>query len=138
MSASPCPDCGRPLGRRGQSHECVPGLTLRDYLAGQPPEFHDTYRAILAALHEIGDVVVDPVSVGILVKRRGTFCELRPRKSAVELSFKLTDEVRHPRIRRRVKSSTHRTAHFVWLASPADVDDQVRAWLAEAWLSSPV
>lgn len=113
-------------------------MTVQEYLDGQPPEFHATYQAVLSALHEIGDIVVDPVSIGILVKRRGTFCELRPRKSAVELSFKLNDEVRHPRIRRRVKASVHRTAHFVWLGSPDEVDDQVRAWLAEAWLASPV
>jgi hypothetical protein len=137
MPPFPCPDCGRPLGRRRQSHECVPGMTVDEFLAGQPAEWHAVYRAVLAVLHEIGDVVVDPVGVGILVKRKGTFCELRPKRAAVELSFKLTESVDHPRIRRRVKASVHRQAHFVWLTSADEVDDEIRAWLAEAWLASP-
>ncbi len=133
-----CPDCGRPLGRRNQSHECAPGLTLAEYLERQPPEWHPTYRAVIALLLEIGDLIIEPVDVGILVKRRGTFAELRPRKRAVELSFKLTRSLDHPRIRRVVKSSVHRRAHFVWLTSPEDVDDEVRQWIVEAWLDSPV
>ena len=112
-------------------------MTIEAYLAGQPEEFHDIYRAVLAILADFDDVVIDPVSVGIFAKRRGSFCQMRPKRAAVELSFKLDDEIRHPRIRRRVKASVHRTAHFVWLASPDEVDDQIREWLAEAWLASP-
>lgn len=133
-----CPDCGRPLGRRNQSHECAPGLTLDEYLERQPAEWHPVYRAVLALFGEIDEVVIEPVDVGILVKRRGTFCELRPKKRAVELSFKLTRTLDHPRIRRTVKSSVHRRAHFVWLTSPEDVDEQVREWLVEAWADSPI
>ena len=112
-------------------------MTVQEFLADQPEQWHPVYQAVLGLLYEIGEVTVDPVAVGILVKRRGTFCELRPKKSAVELSFKLNDRVSHPRIRRRVKASTHRTAHFVWLRDVDEVDDQIRAWLAEAWLASP-
>lgn len=133
-----CPDCGRPLGRKKQSHECAPGLTLTEFLATQPVAWHATYQAALRALHEIGEIVIDPVDIGILIKRKGTFCELRPKKAAVEISFKLNETLDHPRIRRVLKSSTHRRAHFVWLRGPEDVDDELCAWLAEAWLSSPV
>jgi len=112
-------------------------MTVDEYLATQPDGWHATYRAALDALREAGDVVVDPVPVGILVKRRGTFCELRPKKAAVECSFKLTHTLDHPRIRRVVKSSVHRRAHFVWLRGPEDVDEELKAWLAEAWFDSP-
>ena len=133
-----CPDCGRPLGRKKQSHECAPGLTLDDYLERQPPQWHATYRAALAVFEEIGDLIIEPVDVGILVKRRGTFAELRQKSKAVELSFKLNRTLDHPRIRRVLKSSIHRRAHFVWLTAPGDVDDEVREWIVEAWLDSPV
>ncbi len=87
---------------------------------------------------EIDKIIIEPVDIGILMKRRGTFAELRPRAKAVELSFKLTRSLDHPRIRRVVKSSVHRRAHFIWLTSAEDIDEQVRAWIAEAWHNSPV
>lgn len=133
-----CPDCGRPLGRRNQSHACEPGIHLDEFLERQPEEWLPTWRAALAAFEGIDDLIIEPVDVGILLKRRGTFAELRPKKRAVELSFKLTRSVDHARIRRIVESSVHRRAHFVWLTSPDDVDDQIREWIIEAWADSPV
>lgn len=41
------------------------------------------------------------------------------------------------RVSRRVRISSVRTYHETKLYSPADVDDQVLAWLTEAYLSSP-
>ena len=73
---------------------------------------------------------------GIMVKRARTFCELRPRRDAVELCFKLSRPIADRRIRKRIQSSTHRTAHFVDLRSAEDVDAQIREWLTEAWLDS--
>lgn len=132
-----CPDCGRRFGRANQSHECKPALTLEAYLERQPEARRDTYRAVLELLEEIGEVDVDPVEVGILLKRARTFCELRPRRDAVELCFKLSRPVAAPRIRKTIQSSAHRTAHFVHLRSADEVDEEIRGWLAESWLDSP-
>ena len=109
---------------------------MDEYLAGQPPELRRTYRAVLKALAKLGPVDIDPVSVGIMVKRARTFCELRPRRDAVELSFKLSGPIADSRIRKTVRSSTHRQAHFVDLRSPQDVDEQLLAWLAQSYLQS--
>jgi len=65
-------------------------MTVAECFATQQPEWHATRTAVLATLHEVGDVVVDPVGVGILIKREGSFCELRPKKSAVECAFEPT------------------------------------------------
>lgn len=133
-----CPECGRPLGRRNQSHECAPGLSIDEFLERQPAEWVSTWRAAIAFFQGIDEIIIEPVGVGILMKRRGTFAELRQKSKAVELSFKLNRVVDHPRIRRTVKASVHRSAHFVWLASPDEFDEQVQEWIAEAWLDSPV
>ena len=132
-----CPECGRRFGRANQSHTCDPASSVESYLSGQPEERHATYRAALAVIRELGDVDIDPVSVGIMVKRARTFCELRPRRGAVELSFKMSRELGSPRVRKTLASSTHRRVHFVDLRTPEDVDDEVRRWLAEAYLDSP-
>ena len=61
-----CRNCGRRFGRTNQSHECRPGLTLREYLVRQPPELRATYRAVLRGLEKLGPLDVDPVDAVVL------------------------------------------------------------------------
>lgn len=53
------------------------------------------------------------------------------------LSFTLASVLDHPKIARRVAVSGNRTWYVVNLREPADLDDQVRSWLTEAYLLSP-
>ena len=136
MAQWSCALCGRHFGRTNQSHQCEPALPLADYLARQPAELRSTYQAVLKALGKLGPLDIDPVSVGIMIKRARTFCELRPRRGAVGLSFKLSQPLADPRIRKTIDSSTHRRAHFVDLRSPRDVDKQLVTWLAQSYAQS--
>ncbi len=81
---------------------------------------------------------IDPVQVGILVKRARTFCWLRPRRGCVALSFKLSRPLADRRVRKSLQTSANRMAHFVDLVSPDEVDDQIRDWLAEVYLDLPI
>ncbi|HWO09116.1 MAG TPA: DUF5655 domain-containing protein [Polyangiaceae bacterium] len=132
-----CLSCGRTFGRTNQSHECEPALSLERYLSAQPPPHRAIYRAVLRRLQTLGELDVDPVQVGIMIKRHRTFCELRPKRAGVELSFKLSRPLAHARIRRSLRCSTHRQAHFVLLTSPREVDAELLGWLAEAYFESP-
>jgi hypothetical protein len=87
-------------------------------------------------LAPLGPLVIEPVSVGILVKRSRTFVELRPRRDGVTLSFLLNRTVEHPRITRRIGASSGRTAHFVPLRRAGDVDALVAGGLVESYLDS--
>lgn len=127
-----CPDCGRSFGRVRQSHECVPALSLREYLARQPVAQRGIYEAVLSTLKKLGDVDIDAVEVGIMIKRARTFCELRPKRHAVSLSFKLSRALDHPRIAKVIQTSAHRAACFFDLRAPADVDAELRAWIRAA------
>ena len=89
-------------------------------------------------LTTVGPVHLEPVSVGLFFKRSRTFVELRPMTRWVVLSFILSRSVDDARITRRITISGHRTYHQTKLHSPADVDDQVRDWLTDAYLSTPV
>ena len=55
----------------------------------------------------------------------------------IALSFVLPSTVDNSRITRRVPVSASHTWYVVRLRDPSDVDDQVRAWLTESYLSSP-
>jgi hypothetical protein len=112
-------------------------MTLDEYFSTGPARERPIFEAVLEHLESLGPVLVEPVSVGILLKRRYTFAELRPMVRWVALSFGLSRPLDHPRIARRMKVSDRRTYFVVNLRDPADVDDQVREWLTEAYLDSP-
>ena len=143
-----CPDCRRRFGRRGQSHECAPAMTLDEYfsaVAQRGPELpaqkgrsgpeRPIFDAVIAHLETLGDVHVEPVSVGIFLKRSRGFAELRPKVNWIELSFGLERRVEHQRITRIMRASDVRTYHCVRLREPSDVDADVRDWLTEAYFA---
>jgi hypothetical protein len=113
-------------------------MTLDRYFSTGPARERPIFEAVLAHLETLGPVHVEPVAVGILLKRARTFAELRPMRDWVALSFWLSRTVRDPRITRRVGGSGRRTCHFVRARGPQDIDEQVRDWLTEAYLDSPV
>ena len=130
-----CPDCRRRFGRRGQSHECAPAMTLDDYFLTGPPRERPIFDAVMAHLDTLGDVHVEPVSVGIFLKRSKGFAQLRPKVNWIELSFGLSRTITHPKITRIMRASDTRTYHCVRLREPSDVDADVRDWLTEAYFA---
>lgn len=130
-----CPDCRRRFGRRGQSHECAPAMTLDDYFLTGPPRERPIFDAVIAHLETLGDVHVEPVSVGIFLKRSRGFAQLRPKVNWIELSFGLSRTITHPKITRVMRASDTRTYHCVRLREPTDVDADVRDWLTEAYFA---
>jgi hypothetical protein len=137
MPAWVCPDCHRQFGRRGQSHECAPAMTLDDYFSTGPERERPIFEAVMAHVTTLGPVHVEPVSVGIFLKRSRTFAELRPLTKWVALYIGLSRTETSSRIARRLKGSGSRTYYVVNLRAPDEVDQQVRDWLTEAYFESP-
>jgi Domain of unknown function (DUF5655) len=140
MTSGPwvCPACGRSFGRVNQSHGCAPGTTVDEFFADRRPADRAIYEALERHLAGLGPHVVEAVGVGIMLKRHRTFAELRPKRDRLELGFLLSRVLGHPRVRRTIPLSANRTAHLVDLCTPDDVDDEVLAWLTEAYDSSPL
>jgi hypothetical protein len=132
-----CPDCGRRFARRGQGHECAPAMSLEEYFATGPEHERPVFDAVIVHLEALGRVDVEPVAVGIFLKRAGRrFAQLRPLRRWVALSFSLPRVVTHPLILRRPIPHGHRYYHVVNLAAPGDLDHEIRAWLTEAYLDA--
>lgn len=132
-----CPDCGRQFGRRGQGHECAPALSLEEYFATGPPLERPVFDAVMAGLHDVGPIHVEPVSVGIFLKRSRTFAQLRPMTRWVAVSFTLARTVTSHRIARKVLEEGARRYHVVNVRTPDEVDDELLGWLTEAYLTAP-
>ena len=128
-----CPDCGRTFGAVNRPHECSPAMSIEEYFSTGPPHERPVYEAVAARLDGLDDVVIEPVSVGILFKRARTFAELRPMQRWVRLGFTLDRPLESPRLSRRSIAANNRHHHFVNLASPADVDGTVADWILEAY-----
>lgn len=112
-------------------------MSLEEYFSTGPLHERAIYEAVMDHLESLGPVHVEPVSVGIFLKRAQSFAQLRPRDRWVALSFALSRPVEHERITRKVVSYHGRYHHVANLRSPEDLDGRLRAWLSEAYLSSP-
>src|SRR3954454_9682844 len=128
-----CPDCGRQFGRAGQSHECAPAMTLDEYFSTGPPHERPVFDAVMRHVSTLGPVHVEPVSVGIFLKRPRKFAELRPMQRWVSVSFSLRRTARHPTIVRKVVPYGGRYFHVANVAGPDDVDDRFCDLLTEAY-----
>jgi hypothetical protein len=91
------------------------------------------FQAVMAHLETLGPLHVEAVSVGIFIKKSGTFVELRPMARWVALSFDLPRTVSHPRIARRPIVHGAMAWHVVNLKTAEDVDAQVLDWLSESY-----
>lgn len=113
-------------------------MTLEEYFSTGPERERPIFDAVMRHLETVGPVHVEPVSVGIFLKRNRGFAELRPMQRWEALSFSLPRAVRHPRITRKVQPYHGRYFHVVNLRGPEDLDDEIRGWLTEAYLDSPL
>jgi hypothetical protein len=132
MASWTCPQCDRTFGRTRQFHVCLPVQAVDEYFAARPEHEREIYDAVVGHLQSVGDVDVEAATVGILVKRRRTFVELRPKQKWVELSILLTRPIDDPRVSKRIVVSRGRFAYFFRLRSAADVDDDLRELLTES------
>ena len=130
-----CPDCGREFGRTRQTHDCAPGLTIDEYFATGPPHERPVFEAVRDHLAQYDDVYIEPLAVGIFFKRRRTFVQLRPMRRWVALSMMLPRKLDDPHISRKVIDTGRSFYHVLNIAGPEQVDETVRGWLDEAYLS---
>ena len=112
-------------------------MSLEEYFSTGPAHERPIFEAVMAHLATVGPVHVEPVSVGIFLKRAQTFAQLRPKDRWVALSFSLPRKVGHERIVRKVVEYHGRYFHVANLRHAGDLDDRLRDWLTEAYFASP-
>jgi hypothetical protein len=112
-------------------------MSLEEYFSTGPERERPIFEAVMRHLDAVGTVHVEPVSVGIFLKRSRSFAQLRPMTKWVALSFSLPRPVQHPTITKKVQQYRGRYHHVANLRSADDLDDQLRGWLTEAYLDSP-
>jgi hypothetical protein len=127
-----CPECGRSFANRNQTHTC--GLhSLEGHFIGRDPIVVETYRALERAVQDIGDAIVLPEKTRIAFQVRMSFAAVTLRRSWVDAHVVLARRLDNPRFRKIETFSPRNHLHQFRLASPQEVDDEVKAWLQEAY-----
>jgi hypothetical protein len=127
-----CPECGRSFANRNQTHTC--GLhNLEDHFIGRDPIVVETYRALERAVQNIGDVIVLPEKTRIAFQVRMSFAAATLRRRWVDAHVVLARRLDNPRFRKIETFSPRNHLHQFRLACPQEVDDEVKAWLQEAY-----
>lgn len=128
-----CPACDREFGRAHQSHVCVPGCTVDRSFQGRPAVQRAIYDAMTAHLRTLGPVHEDAVTVGVFLLNERKFAEVRPMARKLKLYLFLPRRVEHPRIGQQLRISAEPTMYTIRFDSVDEVDDEIRAWLTEAY-----
>ena len=112
-------------------------MSLEEYFSTGPTLERPIFEAVMAHLRTVGPVHVEPVSVGIFLKRARTFAELRPMQQWQALSFSLDRRVIHRTITRKVMPYNGHYHHVANLHRIDDFDEPLAEFLTEAYLNSP-
>jgi hypothetical protein len=128
-----CGKCGREFANRNQSHACG-RYDLDHHFRGKPPEIRALFDQVVAALKAIGPVRTLPEKTRIAFQVRMSFAQVTPRRNWIDGHVVLARRLESPRFRQIQTFSPRNHMHVFRLISPADVDDEFRAWLAEAYL----
>jgi hypothetical protein len=112
-------------------------MSLDDYMATAPPHEVPVVETVLDHVRSLGPVHIEPVSVGLFLKRGGQcFAQLRPLTRWEALLLRMPRRLDSRKIARKVEGSGPVFWHTVNLHTPADADDDVRDWLTEAYLAA--
>jgi hypothetical protein len=126
-----CPVCGQRFVSRNMPHSCQV-VPLDEFFEGAAPELRDLFELYVAAVG--GDVTVNVTKSRIALQARMRFAGIdRPRRRHLLANFVLTRPIESPRLERVEHVPPYYYVHRLRLTRPADIDPELRAWLAEAY-----
>jgi hypothetical protein len=91
------------------------------------------YDALLATSRSFGPVREEAKKTSIHLVRKSAFAGVVTRSDALVLTLKAERPVKSTRVHRAEQTSANRWHLEIRLASPADVDTELRAWLLDAY-----
>lgn len=127
-----CPACRRLFANPRQTHTC--GLhPLGSHFKGKPPGIRLLFKAVRAEISRIGPVRVLPEKTRIAFQVRMSFAQVTPRRRWLDGHLVLARRIESPRFLKVETYSPRNHVHFFRLQTLADIDDEFRAWLYEAY-----
>jgi Domain of unknown function (DUF5655) len=128
-----CPACHRTFAAARQVHTCRPLGRVDDHFACSDPQVRAAFDRVVEAVRALGPVEVLAERTRIALHVRMSFAALTPRRHWLDGHLVLARQVDSPRFRRVETYSPRNVVHAFRLTSAAEVDDEFRGWLAEAY-----
>lgn len=128
-----CEKCGREFANRNQAHSCG-RYALDDHFKGKPAAVRALFDEIVSTLQKIGHARILPEKTRIAFQVRMSFAQVTPRTNWLDGHVVLARRLEHPRFRSIHTISPRNHVHTFRLSSREDIDDDFRAWLAEAYM----
>ena len=116
-----------------QTHTCAGLGDLERHFVGSTAEVRATFDRIRAIVEGIGPVEILPEKTRIAFHVRMSFAAFMPHKAWLDGHLVLSRRIDSPRFRRIEEYSARNILHAFRLTSPADVDEEFAAFLAEAY-----
>ena len=117
-------------------------VTLDDFFAGQP-DSRRIFDALHSAVDALGLAQIRVTKSQVAFRRRRAFAwawmpgmYLRGKHAPLVLTLSRRRRDSSPRWKEIVEPAPGRFTHHLELHSAADIDDEVRAWLHEAWAAA--
>jgi len=126
-----CPRCRRHFSHRNQAHSCGQ-FTVEQLLDGKPPEMVELYEQLAEVIQRCGEVVVAPTKTRVLFKVRTVFASVAVSKHWLDVVFVLGRRLKHRRIK-KAQQEYPGIVHFLRIEQAEDLDDDLAAWLQEAY-----
>jgi hypothetical protein len=126
-----CPVCGQTFVTRNMPHSCQV-VPLDQHFTGRPPALRQAFDAFVAAAEDNGPLTINATKSRITLQVRMRFAAVEPRRDHLRAHLVLKRQIDHPRLAVE-HLEPHYYAHRFRLTQARDVDDELRAWLAEAY-----
>ena len=127
-----CPECGRTFANRNQSHACG-RYTLARHFAGKPKTVRAIFDKLVTVAKKNGPVTIMPEKTRIAFHVRMSFAAFVIRRNWVNGHVVLARRLENPRFRRIETFSPRNHLHAFRFESVDEIDNEVAAWLAEAY-----
>lgn len=97
-------------------------MGLDEWLTTSPDHERPIALRLIELVDDLPDAIVEPVQVGLFIKRRSTFAQLRTMTRWTALTVKLARQVTDPEPSRRVQRQGSRVWHTYNLHAAHDLD----------------
>jgi hypothetical protein len=128
-----CPKCHREFANRNQTHACASLHDLEHHFHGEGPEIRRMFERVRTMVESIGPVRVLPEKTRIAFQVRMSFAQITPRKNWLDGHVVLARRLESPRFRTIQTFSPRNHLHAFRISRVDEIDDELRAWLAEAY-----
>jgi len=110
--------------------------SVGDHFVNKDPSVRALYDQLVSLLRTFGPVEEDPKKTSIHLNRKSALAGVETRKNYFLLNVKSDHSIKSPRIEKAEQVSSKRFHHKVRISSLKDFDEELKAWLKEAYALS--